>query len=188
MNKAKDSTHSVLDTNVERLTHLAEIIRPVLHFLSRLRQLRDQAEGRRGIKVTEAVKDDLRLFLRVINLAKTGISMNLLTFRLPTHVYRSDACPAGLGGYNNKGRAWRFPIPPNLQGRALIKLLERLGCAIGPRVDLKEGQLPAFSCILSITDSTTAEGWIKKSNFREEDDSDVSTWVKRELAREEAIL
>ena len=103
--KGKDSTHSVLDTNVGRLTHLAAIIRPVLHFLSRLRQLRDQAEGRRGIKVTEAVKDDLQLFLRVINLAKTGISMNLLTFRLPTHVYRSDACPAGLGGYNDKGRA-----------------------------------------------------------------------------------
>jgi hypothetical protein len=29
-------------------------------------------------------------------------------YQCPTHVYRLDSCPAGLGGYSNKGFAWRL--------------------------------------------------------------------------------
>ena len=46
--------------------------------------------------------------------AKQGIDMNLITYRRPTHVYRSDSCPAGLGGYSHAGFAWRYPLPPPL--------------------------------------------------------------------------
>ena len=99
--------------------------------------------------------------------------MNLVTFRMPTHVYRSDACPAGLGGYNNVGRAWRFEIPRNLQFRATLNFLERIACEIGPMIDLEEENLPPFSCTLSMTDSMVSQGWQRKSNFCEKDEDEV---------------
>jgi hypothetical protein len=42
--------------------------------------------------------------------AKNGINMNLIVFFQPTHVYRLDSCPFGLGGYSGKGFAWRFKM------------------------------------------------------------------------------
>ena len=40
-----------METVVGRLTHLAIVIQQVLHFLSRIRQLRDRAENRRIITI-----------------------------------------------------------------------------------------------------------------------------------------
>ena len=82
----------------------------------------------RNIAITESVKEDFKLFLDILDKVNQGISMNLVTFRMPTHVYGSDVCPDGLGGYNNKGRAWRFYIPPHLQFRAMLNFLERIAC------------------------------------------------------------
>ena len=45
------TTHDELDTMVGRLTHLSAIVPPILHFMSRLRQLRDRAQNRREILV-----------------------------------------------------------------------------------------------------------------------------------------
>jgi hypothetical protein len=44
-------------------------------------------------------------------MCKKGINLNSIAYRKPTHIYRSDFCPAGLGGYNNQGFAWRFYLP-----------------------------------------------------------------------------
>ncbi len=52
--------------------------------------------------------------LHFLDIAKKGINMNLNAFRKPTHVYQSDSCPFGLGGYSDKGCAWRFEIPEDL--------------------------------------------------------------------------
>ena len=49
--------------------------------------------------------------LRFLDIAKKGINMNLIAFRKPAHVYRSDSCPFGLGGYSDEGFAWCFEIP-----------------------------------------------------------------------------
>jgi hypothetical protein len=45
---------------------------------------------------------------------KGAIVMNLIAFCSPTHVYWSDSCPFGLGGYSNEGYAWRLEIPDDL--------------------------------------------------------------------------
>jgi hypothetical protein len=177
-----------METVVGRLTHLAIVIQQVLHFLSRIRQLRDRAENRRIITIPEPVIQDFKLFIIVLNKAHTGISMNLLTFRRPTHVYRSDACPAGLGGYNHNGRAWRFYIPLHLQLRATLNFLERIACEIGPMIDLEEANLPPFSCTLSMTDSMVSQGWQRKSNFCETDETDIQIRLKREVSRDHAII
>ena len=185
--KKGSATHDELDTLVGRLTHLSAIVLPILHFLSRLRQVRDRAKNRREIRIPAAVGEDLELMQETLLLARRGINMNLLTYHLPSHVYRSDACPAGIGGYSSKGRVWRFKIPPELQFRATLNFLEWIGCQIGPLIDLEERNLPPLSCILSMTDNSTAAGWLRKSNFREETENDIQLRLKRETARHIAI-
>ena len=95
--------------------------------------------------------------------------MNLLTFR-EHHVYQSDACERGLGGYSASGRAWRWEIPTHLQGRAHINLLEFIAAIVGIWIDIIEGAVVPESCILSMGDNTSATGWLKKSNFKETDE------------------
>ncbi len=80
-------------------------------------------------------------------------------------MYYSDSCPAGLGGYSNQGFAWRFRIPDNLLFRTLNNLLEFLVAIIMLWIDIIGGCLSSGDCTLLMTDSTTAKGWMKKSNF-----------------------
>ncbi len=108
--------------------------------------------------------------LDFLDRAKQGIDINLLTYRKPTHVYQSDACPGGIGGYSHAGFAWRFHLPKNLQFRASINLLEHLAAIITPWADILAGRLNQGDCALSMTDNTTSAGWMQKSNFREECD------------------
>ncbi len=91
--------------------------------------------------------------------------MNLLGFRSPDQIYYSDSCPAGLGGYRNQGFAWRFRIPNDLLFRASNNLLEFLAAIETPWINIINGRLSSVDCALSMTDSTTAEGWMRKSNF-----------------------
>jgi hypothetical protein len=114
--------------------------------------------------------------------------MNLLTYRVPTHIYRSDACEHCLGGYSATGNAWRWEIPTHLQDRAHISLLEFLGCIIGPWIDIIEGALPANSITLAMSDSTNAAGWLRKSNFTPEGEDDATTNAKLIAARKHASL
>ena len=67
--------------------------------------------------------------------------MNQIAYRRPTHVYRSDSCPAGMGGYSAEGFAWRFPISDDLKFRASNNLLEHLAGVISPWVDILAGRL-----------------------------------------------
>ena len=105
--------------------------------------------------------------LRFLNIARKGIDMNLIAFRKPTHVYQSDSCPFGLGGYSDKGFAWRFEIPEDLCFRASNNLLEYITSIITPWVDMLAGRLTQGDCALSMTDSSTSAGWLRKTNFRE---------------------
>ena len=93
--------------------------------------------------------------------------MNLLAFRHPTHIYRLDLCPFSLGGYSDKGFAWRFEIPEDLQFWAPNNLLECITSIISPWVDLLASCLHHGDCALSMTNSTTLVGWLRKTNFRE---------------------
>jgi hypothetical protein len=105
--------------------------------------------------------------------------MNLLGFCSPNRIYYSDSCPAGLGGYSNQGFAWRFRIPNGLLFRASNNLLEFLAPIVTPWVDIINGRLSSGDCALSMTDSTTAEGWMRKLNFSKHGVNPVQarTWV-----------
>ena len=63
------ATHDELDTLIGRLTHLSAIVQPILHFLSRIRQLRDRSKNRRSISIPAAVFEDLNLMQETRTLA-----------------------------------------------------------------------------------------------------------------------
>ena len=129
--------------------------------------------------------------LRFLDIAKKGISMNLIAFRKPTHIYRSDSCPFGLGGYSDEGFAWHFEIPEDLRFHASNNLLEYIASIITPWVDMLAGRLNQGDCALSMTDSSTSAGWLHKTNFREftgVDADPVQASIRIEIARHHATL
>jgi hypothetical protein len=95
------------------------------------------------------------MFLGFLKVANNGISLNSTAFRRPTHIYRSDSCLAGLGGYSNEGWAWRWYLPKDLLFSALNNLLEHLAEIISLRVDILAGHLKNQECILLMTNSMT---------------------------------
>jgi hypothetical protein len=114
--------------------------------------------------------------------------MNSIAYCRPTHVYRSDSCLAGLGGYSDEGFAWRYYLPLELQFRASNNLLEHIAAIITMWVDILAGRLKHGDCALSMTDSTTLAGWLRKSNFIEDDESPIqATTIRLEVARLHAL-
>ena len=170
---------------VGRLIHLGNVLPSIHHFLSRLRELMRRAKNRRTISLNAIVIEDLKLMIFFLDEAKRGIDMNLLVYRKPTKVYRSDSCPAGLGGYSSNGYARRFYIPPELQFRASNNLLEHIGSIITPWVDVIEKRLGPGDCSLSMTDSSTSEGWARKTNFKEDGEEPIQATIRLEVARSE---
>ena len=188
---AGTTTAKELESTIGRLGHLALVVPGVYHFLSRLRELQRSATHRRTIRFSDICRDDLLLMLRFLDVAKNGISMNLVAFRKPTHVYRSDSCPFGLGGYSDQGFAWRFEIPEELRFRASNNLLEYIASIITPWVDMLAGRLNRGDCALSMTDSSTSAGWLRKTNFREftgVDSDPIQASVRIDTARHHATL
>ena len=115
--------------------------------------------------------------------------MNLLTCRTPNHTIMGYACEHGLDNfYVESGRVWRYAIPDHLQGRAHINLLEFLIQVIHIWLDLIEGRITSDSCILTMGDNTTAMEWIWRSNFREEDETNLDCFVKQQIAKKLAKI
>ena len=93
------TTAKELEPTIVRLGHLTLVVLGVHNFLSPLRDLQQMATHCRSIKISETCRNDLILMLCFLKIAKRGINMNLIAFRRPTHVYWSDSCPFGLGGF-----------------------------------------------------------------------------------------
>ena len=175
-----------LETLIGRLNHIGTILAPILHFLSRIRSLFKSAKNRRTVRIYEKHIQDLKLSMEFIEYSHKGVSMNYIALRAPTHCFRADACPWGIGGYSSSGQAWRYYIAPSLLFRATLNMLEFLASVVTVWVEILEGRVPPLSCILSMTDSTTTAGWLRKSNFQEEDENTDQLLCKQELARSHA--
>ncbi len=112
--------------------------------------------------------------------------MNVIAFRQPTHIYQSDSCPYGLGGYSHKGFAWRYELQEEHCFQALNNLLKFIALIITPWIDLINKRLCPGDCALSMTDSTTSTGWMKKTNFSVEKMDTSEATVRLEIARQHA--
>jgi hypothetical protein len=141
-----------------------------------------------SIKIDEICVKDLELMQSILDKMKKGIDMNLLAFWSPDQIYNSDSCPAGLGSYSDQGFAWGFAIPDDLLFRVSNNLLEFLLAVITPWIDIIHGHLTAGDCALSMTDSTPAEGWMRKSNFVEPNEHPVQAKTRVDAVRKYASI
>ena len=115
--------------------------------------------------------------------AHIEIDMNLLVYRKPAKVYRSDSCSTGLGGYSRDGFAWRFYIPLWLKFRASNNLLDHLATVITPWINIIAKRLSPRDFSLSITDSSTSEVWLRKSSFKEDGEIPIQATIRIEVSR-----
>ena len=184
--EADRTSYKELETTIGRLVHVGILMPQLYHFMSRLRDLLRRACNRRTIKLTEPTRKDLELMLFFLEKSKVGIDMNLLVFRKPTKVYRSDACPAGIGGYSSDGFAWRWYLPEHLKFRASINLLEHMGSIATPWIDMIARRLLKGDCYLSMTDNSTSRGWSRLSNFSELGEDPIQAEVRIEVCRDDA--
>jgi hypothetical protein len=159
------------------------IIPPVHHFLSRLHELLQRIKNNNCCMYTipKICVDNLHLMKDFLRWGNEGISMNQIAYRNPTHVYCRDLCPAGLGGYSHKDFAWRYYLPLHLLGLASNNLLEHMASVISPWINIIAGCLKEGDCSLSMTDSTTSEGWTRKTNFKE-DEHGIQATIRIEVA------
>ena len=183
---ANKTSYTELHTIIGRMVHVGFIISQIYHFMSRLRDLMWRSRNRRTIKLTDSTRKDFELMLFFLEKAKEGIDLNLLVFRRPSKVYRSDSCPAGMGGYSSDGFAWRWYVPEYLKFRASNNLLEHLASIVTPWIDMRIGRLQVGDCFLSMTDSSTSEGWSKKSSFSELGEEPIQAEVRNQVCRDNA--
>ena len=162
------------------------VLPSIHHFMSRLRELLRKSANTRRVNLNTNVIEDLKLMLFFLEEAHIGVDMNLLVYRKPTKIFRSDSCPAGLGGYSSDGFAWRFYIPLWLKFRASNNLLEHLATVITPCIDIIAKRLGRGDCSLPMTDSSTSEGCLRKSNFKEDGENSIQATIRLEVSRSEA--
>jgi hypothetical protein len=156
------------------------------HFLSTLRGALYRAEEsqHQTTKITQEEAADLTLWLHFLELVRKGISLNLLVCREPNTLLRTDGAPYGIGGYSLKtGIAWRIQIPIEFQGRLSQNFIEYLGCAVGIKVAIMTGEIEPEDCVMSLTDNTSAMGWLRKSNFAPNSEQDLHFRLSRDLAQ-----
>jgi len=109
---ASKVSQNALESSLGHLNHVAGIYPPMRHFLGRLYNANYRAGRNSWPCLSTNEKWDLHLLIKFLDSAKDGLSLNNLTFRKPTRVFRSDASEFGLGRYNLIScRAWRFELP-----------------------------------------------------------------------------
>ena len=163
----KYTTKAELDSLIGRLNHAAMVIPLARHFLGRLRHLASKASRRKQrLYLSSAIIHDLKLWLKFLKMANDGIDINLLIERQPNHLFITDSCENGIGGFSLKsGRAFRFEIPSHLKGRVSNNVLEYLAEIVAIWMGILEEEVQPLDCCYSCTDNTSAIGWTFKSNF-----------------------
>jgi hypothetical protein len=166
----KRGTQQELESMIGRLNHASHVIPLSRHFLNEVRAKCLSVPRKKGqhIRFTDDEKGDLELWRKFLDIAKAGISINLLVFRTPTRIAWSDSCPFGLGGYTLSGFAWRIRVPkdcPFYGDDTVNNVLEFLGMAISVLLLLREAKREGeqFPCLLVLGDNTSAISWLFKS-------------------------
>ncbi len=180
---SKKVSSKQLESTLGRINHFANILSIIRHFLGRIRQALWRASKHKWTTLKLCEKTDLHLILKFMVEANQGISINNLVFRKPTIILRSDASEFGIGGYNIlSGRAWRLELPVDCRLRTSLNSLEFIACVISIWIESIMNSIPDESCILSQTDSSSATGWLRKSNFSDLEDEVVQMTTARHLA------
>ena len=168
-----------------RLNHASYIIPLARHFMGRLNSF---SPKNRSTPIPDPILADLRLWLTFLHRAHRGISLNLLTIRIPTRISFSDACPFGIGGYLvTSGRAWRLEIPrssPLFGDSRYNNLWEFVGMAVNAWLECSHSEPTDLDCCLVLGDNTSALGWLHNTTrlYSSEAAKEAHYFVARTLA------
>ena len=178
-----------LQTMLGRLENVALIIPMFGHFLNNIRATEIKATlTQRNQRINKRTREDLVLAKSFLLKAASGVNLNLMTFRTPNHVYINDASEHGLGGFSTSGKAWSWVIPVKLRGRAHINLLEFLAQLVSIWIDIRANRVQKLDCLLGMGDNTATMGWLRRANFREQQEGDIEWYAKQKVARKMAKL
>jgi hypothetical protein len=139
--------------------------------VSRLCWLLKEARVGRGIRLRPQVLANLQLWLSFLWIALQGISLNLISFRTLTHMFRSDAAEHGIEGFCGlSGKVWSLKLAPDcragcLEGIYLNLIKFLVGGIISIWVEILAGCVRPGSCLPAQGDSSLVTGWLQKSNF-----------------------
>jgi len=169
----KKVSYALLESTLGRLNHAATACPLMRYYLSRIRlTLINWDISKKSKKVerylSSQVLEDLRLwkdsFLPKIS---KGLSLNLISYRRPSFLCWSDACPTGLGGFDHQGYAWRLQIPIKFQEAVKNRnnCLEFLASIITIWQAILQKRIIAEECFLSLGDNSSAVGWLHKASI-----------------------
>ena len=127
--------------------------------------------AKKQIKISSKETRYLHIWKRFMSYAKSGISINNILYRRPTHIRWDDSCPIGIGGVDLTGKEYCYNLPRHLQGRVSNNALEFLASMLGCWVKILDGSVTPHSCILALADNSSACVWLHKSNFISADHS-----------------
>lgn len=158
--------HKQIESLLGRSQHVASVLSPAAHFLSKIHRAERRAFYAGATQFTRDELADCVLWRKILRHSHNRVDINTLVFRSPNNISMSDACEYQLGGFSLwTGQAWRWPIPSPWIGRHSINFLEFVACATGILLLLFENKIQAGDCVLSIADNTSAVGWLRKTNF-----------------------
>ncbi len=109
-------SYAKLESTLGRLNHAASACPLMRYFLSRIRAVLtswDILHKSKNVEryLSSEVLEDIKLWkTSFLPTFSRGMSINLITYRWPSFLCWSDACPTGLGGFDHKGCAWRLQI------------------------------------------------------------------------------
>jgi hypothetical protein len=112
---------------IGRLNHAASVCPLMRYFLGRIRSVLTSWDVSKTSKKVERylssqVLENLQLWRKdFLPTIATGMSLNLITYRHPTFLCWSDACPEGMGGFDYQGNSWRYQIPAEFQESLWLK-------------------------------------------------------------------
>ena len=155
-----------LEQLIGKLNHIGFILPHSRYFLNRIRHLFYLAKKFGPQKIKERVHKDLILWQKFLEQSsQVGTNLNLITYSKWSTKICTDACEHGLGGWNtSNGICWRIPLPNWMIGKFHINFLEFLAAWIGIWIELLNCP-KSYMRILCLTDSSSALGWLYKSNF-----------------------
>ena len=136
-------------------------------------------------KFPDACRPDLVIWKRLLKKAHDGVSFNLLTCRRPTQVFIADSCPFGMGGFSVRtGKAWHCELDPDIYALAGTRqdtlsdeifgppdhqlsnnLYEFICQVVTVWIACLDGSMEDKACVLSLSDSSSATGWLHRSSF-----------------------
>ncbi len=168
----KKVSYKNLESTLGRLNHAAAACPVMRYFLHRIRQVLiswDISNKNKKVEryLSKQVIEDLKLWRQdFLPLIHNGMSLNLVSFRRPSYICWSDACPSGLGGYDYLGNAWRFAIPLEYQASVANKnnCLEFLASIITVWQAIINNHTGDEECFLSLSDNSSTVGWLHKAN------------------------